>query len=102
VSSRFDLQNVEEVLAAGRKQLSSIAPAGGAAPAAGGAAAAGGKAAAAAKAPEPEPEEEADEVRSLQHACDVRSTTCNPKGPALSLGRARTLERSRRSASMRR
>ena len=58
----FDLQNVEEVLAAGRKQLSSMAPAGGAAaPAA--AAAAGGKPAAAAKAPEPEPEEEADEVR---------------------------------------
>jgi hypothetical protein len=72
------LQNVEEVLAAGRKQLSSMAPAGGAAaPAA--AAAAGGKPAAAAKAPEPEPEEEADEVRlappSARKACCLRVRT---------------------------
>ena len=72
------MQNVEEVLAAGRKQLSSMAPAGGAAaPAA--AAAAGGKPAAAAKAPEPEPEEEADEVRlappSARKACCLRVRT---------------------------
>jgi len=54
-------KSLEEVIAAGRSKISSMAPAAGAGAAPAAAAAGGGGGAAAAKAPEPEEEEEGDD-----------------------------------------